>query len=164
MSLHGFISNFFDLYCNWYWLNLTCSSWTISQLSAAQFPRFTSFARDDSFVTFSTSWKSDEKSPSKQYFVELHTKDLYTNTSPPKFFGARSMCGCYFLTVMLCLHYDIQCFGGWVNSNESKKYSFFIEIFGSKRFNFIALYHQTADDKKQKAVGNTNARIVRVIE
>ncbi len=58
MSLHGFISNFFDLYCNWYWLNLTCSSWTISQLSAAQFPRFTSFARDDSFVTFSTSWKS----------------------------------------------------------------------------------------------------------
>jgi len=26
--------------------------------------------------------------------------------------------------------------GGWVNSNESKKYSFFIEIFGSKRFNF----------------------------
>jgi len=76
----------------------------------AQFPRFTSFARGDSFVAFSTSWKSDEKSPSKQYFVKSRTKDLYTNTSPPKFFGARSMCGCYFLKVMLCLHYDIQCF------------------------------------------------------
>ncbi|MBP7007965.1 hypothetical protein KBB05_04585, partial [Patescibacteria group bacterium] len=27
--------------------------------------------------------RCNQKSPSKQYFVELHTKDLYTNTSPP---------------------------------------------------------------------------------
>jgi hypothetical protein len=30
--------------------------------------------------------------------------------------------------------------GGWFNSNESKKYSFFLELFGSKRFNFYNGY------------------------